>query len=222
MSASVQEIAGQVHRTSEVVGRAAETTRQGEATARALADGTERIGDVVGLIASIASQTNLLALNATIEAARTGEAGRGFAVVASEGRALAGQTARATDEIATQIARIQGETRQAVAAVGEVGQTIEEMRSIAVGVAAAMEEQNAAIQEIVRGVVSARRPDDRAPEGLGLSRGIGAETRPFQPDPDRGRVQADGKPRTAARTRASIIGRTSAAPRGPRPPRSAR
>ena len=155
MSASVQEIAGQVHRTSEIAGRAAETTRQGEATVRALADGTERIGNVVGLIASIASQTNLLALNATIEAARAGEAGRGFAVVASEVKELAGQTARATDEISTQIARIQGETRQAVAAIGEVGQTIEEMRSIAVGVAAAMEQQNAAIQEIVRGVVSA-------------------------------------------------------------------
>ena len=155
MSASVQEIAGQVHRTSEIAGRAAETTRQGEATVRALADGTERVGDVVGLIASIASQTNLLALNATIEAARAGEAGRGFAVVASEVKELAGQTARATDEISTQIARIQGETRQAVAAIGEVGQTIDEMRSIAVGVAAAMEQQNAAIQEIVRGVVSA-------------------------------------------------------------------
>ncbi|MCJ2095960.1 cache domain-containing protein [Methylobacterium sp. J-072] len=155
MSASVQEIAGQVHRTSEIAGRAAETTRQGEATVRALADGTERIGNVVALISGIAAQTNLLALNATIEAARAGEAGRGFAVVATEVKELASQTAKATDDIAAQIGRIQGETRQAVAAIGEVGQTIEEMRSIAVGVAAAMEEQNAAIQEIVRGVVSA-------------------------------------------------------------------
>ncbi|MCJ2056886.1 cache domain-containing protein [Methylobacterium sp. J-048] len=155
MSASVQEIAGQVHRTSEIAGRAAEATRQGEATVRALADGTERIGDVVALISGIAAQTNLLALNATIEAARAGEAGRGFAVVATEVKELASQTAKATDDIAAQIGRIQGETRQAVAAIGEVGQTIEEMRSIAVGVAAAMEEQNAAIQEIVRGVVSA-------------------------------------------------------------------
>ena len=141
--------------TEEIAGRAAETARQGEATVRALPDGTERIGDVVALISGIAAQTNLLALNATIEAARAGEAGRGFAVVATEVKELASQTAKATDDIATQIGRIQGETRQAVAAIGEVGQTIEEMRSIAVGVAAAMEEQNAAIQEIVRGVVSA-------------------------------------------------------------------
>ena len=155
MSASVQEIAGQVQRTSEIAGRAAASTRQGEATVRALAAGTERIGDVVGLIASIAGQTNLLALNATIEAARAGAAGRGFAVVASEVKALAEQTAKATEEISGQIGRIQGETREAVAAIGEVGRTIEEMRGIAVGVAAAMEEQNAAIHEIVRGVASA-------------------------------------------------------------------
>jgi methyl-accepting chemotaxis protein len=155
MSASVQEIAGQVQRTSEIAGRAAASARQSETTVRALADGTERIGDVVGLITSIAGQTNLLALNATIEAARAGAAGRGFAVVASEVKALAEQTAKATDEITGQIGRIQGETREAVAAIGEVGRTIEEMRAIAVGVAAAMEEQNAAIHEIVRGVASA-------------------------------------------------------------------
>ncbi|MGU3476825.1 cache domain-containing protein [Methylobacterium sp. D48H] len=155
MSASVQEIAGQVNRASEIAGQAAISTRQGEATVRALAAGTEKIGDVVGLIASIAGQTNLLALNATIEAARAGAAGRGFAVVASEVKALAEQTAKATEEISGQIGRIQGETRDAVAAIGAVGRTIEEMRGIAVGVAAAMEEQNAAIQEIVRGVASA-------------------------------------------------------------------
>ncbi|MEE7506662.1 methyl-accepting chemotaxis protein [Methylobacterium mesophilicum] len=155
MSASVQEIAGQVNRASEIAGQAAISTREGEATVRALAAGTEKIGDVVGLIASIAGQTNLLALNATIEAARAGAAGRGFAVVASEVKALAEQTAKATEEISGQIGRIQGETRDAVAAIGAVGRTIEEMRGIAVGVAAAMEEQNAAIQEIVRGVASA-------------------------------------------------------------------
>ena len=111
---------------------------------------------MVGLIASIASQTNLLALNATIEAARAGEAGRGFAVVASEVKELAEPDRQGhRGDLAARSRRIQGETRQAVAAIGEVGQTIEEMRGIAVGVAAAMEEQNAAIQEIVRGVASA-------------------------------------------------------------------
>ena len=155
MSASVHEIAQQVHRTSAIAEQATQNARRSDEIVRALAKGTERIGDVVGLIASIAGQTNLLALNATIEAARAGEAGRGFAVVASEVKALAAQTAKATDEIASQIGRIQGETRQAVEAIGTVGGTIAEMRAIAGSVAAAMEEQNAAIQEIVRSVASA-------------------------------------------------------------------
>ena len=155
MSASVREIAGQVQRTSEIAVLATQSARAGEATVRTLAEGTERVGDVVSLIASIAAQTNLLALNATIEAARAGEAGRGFAVVAAEVKELAGQTARATEEISGQIGRIQGATGEAVGAIGDLGRTIEEMRAIAVGVAAGMEEQSAAIQEIVRSVASA-------------------------------------------------------------------
>jgi len=98
----------QVDRTSEIAGRAAASTRRGEATVRALANGTEKIGDVVGLIASIAGQINLLALNATLEPARVGAAGRGFAVVASEVKALAEQTAKATEAISGQSGRIQG------------------------------------------------------------------------------------------------------------------
>jgi methyl-accepting chemotaxis protein len=110
---------------------------------------------VVELITGIAGQTNLLALNATIEAARAGEAGKGFAVVAGEVKALASQTAKATETIASQIAAIQGETRHAVDAMRTIGATIDEMRTVALGVAAAMEEQGAATSEIVRNVSQA-------------------------------------------------------------------
>src|SRR6185312_15692244 len=111
-----------------------------------------RIGDVVELINTIAGQTNLLALNATIEAARAGEAGRGFAVVASEVKALAEQTAKATGEISQQIAGIQNATHESVGAIKEIGDTIGKMSEIASTIAAAVEEQGAATQEISRNV----------------------------------------------------------------------
>ena len=112
-----------------------------------LSGAVAKIGDVVGLISTIASQTNLLALNATIEAARAGEAGRGFAVVASEVKDLASQTARATEEISGQITRIQGATGQAVGAIGSISTRIREINSVATSIAAAVEEQGAATQE---------------------------------------------------------------------------
>jgi methyl-accepting chemotaxis protein len=111
-----------------------------------------KIGDVVGLISSIAGQTNLLALNATIEAARAGEAGRGFAVVASEVKTLASQTAKATEDIAGQIASVQSSTHQAVSAIGSITKRIQEISGVAASIAAAVEEQGAATQEIVRNV----------------------------------------------------------------------
>lgn len=114
-----------------------------------------RIGDVVGLIATIAGQTNLLALNATIEAARAGDAGRGFAVVAAEVKELANRTARATEEISDQIGRVQGATGQAASAIGGITARIREIGAVANGIAAAVEEQGAATQESVRNVARA-------------------------------------------------------------------
>ena len=120
-----------------------------------LATAAEKIGDVLRLIGAIASQTNLLALNATIEAARAGEAGRGFAVVASEVKELASQTAKATEEIAGQVAAIQSATGDCVTAIGGISDTIREISGIATTIAAAVEQQDSATREIARSVQQA-------------------------------------------------------------------
>ena len=135
--------------------RAAADARRTDEIVRALAEGARRIGDVVGLITSIAGQTNLLALNATIEAARAGEAGRGFAVVAGEGKTLASQTAKATEEIGAQIAQVQQATREAVEAIRGIGGAINELSGVSASIAAAVEEQGAATAEIARNVQQA-------------------------------------------------------------------
>jgi methyl-accepting chemotaxis protein len=157
MSASVSEISRQVHESSQI---AAEAVRQAERTDTRISELSKaagRIGDVVKLITAVAEQTNLLALNATIEAARAGEAGRGFAVVASEVKALAGQTAKATEEISTQIAGMQTATRDSVAAIKEIGATIGRIADISGSVAASVEEQGAATAEIASNVQQAAR-----------------------------------------------------------------
>src|SRR5262249_38863802 len=120
-----------------------------------LSEAGARIGDVVKLITSIAEQTNLLALNATIEAARAGDAGRGFAVVAQEVKTLAGQTAKATDEIGSQIGNMQLVTRESVDAIKAIGQTIGRISDIAASISAAVEQQRAATQSITQSVRSA-------------------------------------------------------------------
>lgn len=150
MSSTVAEIGQQITQSAHIAGRAVVEAERTDSIVQGLAEGASKIGEVVQLIQSIAGQTNLLALNATIEAARAGEAGRGFAVVASEVKALASQTAKATEEISAQISAIQGATNHAVAAIKGIGTTIAEISQISTAVAAAVAEQAATTDEIAR------------------------------------------------------------------------
>lgn len=157
LSTSVSEISRQVNESNRIASEAVDQARNSSAIMSGLSEAAQRIGDVVKLISSVAEQTNLLALNATIEAARAGEAGRGFAVVAQEVKALAAQTAKATDEIGQHIVGIQQATRESAAAIENVGKTISAVSEIASTIAAAVEEQGAATREIARNVTEAAR-----------------------------------------------------------------
>jgi methyl-accepting chemotaxis protein len=154
LSSSVNEISRQVARSSEIASKAVGDAERTNATVQVLSTGAEKIGEVVKLIHSIAAQTNLLALNATIEAARAGESGRGFAVVASEVKALANQTAKATEEISGQVAAMQQSTSDAVSAINGITQTIAQMSEITNGISAAIEQQGGATREIARNIQS--------------------------------------------------------------------
>lgn len=155
LTSSIAEIN---RRVQESNGIASSAVKQAAATDERMAElsrAGDRIGDVVKLITSIAEQTNLLALNATIEAARAGDAGRGFAVVAQEVKNLAGQTAKATDEISSHIVNMQSATQESVSAIKAIGHTIERINDIATSIAAAVEQQGAVTQEIARSVQAA-------------------------------------------------------------------
>lgn len=157
LASSIAEIGRRVHESN---GIATDAVRQATATNQRMSDLSEagaRIGDVVKLITSIAEQTNLLALNATIEAARAGDAGRGFAVVAQEVKALAGQTAKATEEISSHIANMQLATQESVDAIKAIGLTIERISEISTAISAAVEEQGAATQNIAQSVQAASK-----------------------------------------------------------------
>jgi methyl-accepting chemotaxis protein len=176
LSGSISEISRQVGECTRIAAQAVEQVGRSEVTVTALANAADRIGEVVGLINTIAAQTNLLALNATIEAARAGEAGRGFAVVASEVKNLATQTARATEGITEQVAEIQGSTHEAVATIKGIGQIIDKMSEIATTVAAAVEEQGAATAEIARNIQQAAAGTQNVSSNINGVSGVANQT----------------------------------------------
>ena len=151
LSNAIHEIGLQVARSSEMADDAVTQSDKTEQTVESLVDAANRIGEVIGLINDIAEQTNLLALNATIEAARAGEAGKGFAVVASEVKSLASQTARATEEISSQIGSVQKSSSEAAAAIKAIGATIIDINTVCASIASSVEEQGAATSEIANG-----------------------------------------------------------------------
>ncbi|MDE1148035.1 MAG: methyl-accepting chemotaxis protein [Azospirillaceae bacterium] len=155
LAATVQEIARQVERSREQAQGAISDCAASTEVVGKLQESTDKISDVVEMIAGIAAQTNLLALNATIEAARAGEAGKGFAVVASEVKALATQTAKATEDVTAQVVRIQSLTEQTAGAIAGMQRAITNMADIAMAIASAVEEQNAATREVARGITEA-------------------------------------------------------------------
>ena len=155
LSASVEEIARQVDEAAVVAGRAVDQARRTDTTMQRLSEFAQQIGRVVELINTIAGQTNLLALNATIEAARAGEAGKGFAVVASEVKALANQTAKATEEISTQVSSIQSTTSEAAESIRGIIGVIGSINQISSAISSAVQEQGSATREIARSVEQA-------------------------------------------------------------------
>jgi len=167
LSASIKEISQQVMQTSRMVGAAVGQAGESNQQVQGLTAAAQKIGEVVKIIADIAGQTNLLALNATIEAARAGEAGKGFAVVASEVKALATQTAKATEEIAGQIRAIQEATQSSAQSIQSISDTIGRVNETATTIASAVEEQGAATQEIARNVQEAARGTSEVSSNIG-------------------------------------------------------
>jgi methyl-accepting chemotaxis protein len=176
MASAVGEIGRHVQESSRIAADAVRQAGHTDERIKQMAQAAGRIGDVLKLITAVAEQTNLLALNATIEAARAGEAGRGFAVVAQEVKALAGQTAKATGDIAAQITGMQAATADSVASIERIGGTIARMAEIAATIAAAVEEQGATTSEIARSITQAAQGTTQVARDIGAVSQGAAET----------------------------------------------
>jgi methyl-accepting chemotaxis protein len=176
LAASIAEITRQVGQSQSVIRTAVADAERTDRVVRELAEGAGRIGEVVTLIRGIAAQTNLLALNATIEAARAGDAGKGFAVVAGEVKALAAQTAKATEEIGTQISQIQAATGDAVEAIRAIGATVASVSEITSHIADAVEQQEHATRSISASVQDVAMGTSEVTGSIGTVSGLADET----------------------------------------------
>jgi methyl-accepting chemotaxis protein len=201
LAASVAEIDRQVVQSNAIATKAVTEAGVTNATVKELNEAAGRIGNVIRLITDIAEQTNLLALNATIEAARAGEAGRGFAVVASEVKALAGQTAKATEDIGAQISGMQTATMRSIDAIAAIERTIREIGEISGAIAAAVTQQGAATQEIARSVETAAR---RTNETAGEVERVGEATAATRDSAGSVKTVADDLGNVAARIRDQV------------------
>jgi methyl-accepting chemotaxis protein len=208
---SISEIETQIGRARQHVQDAAATTVDTSGTIGGLAEKATAIGEIVGLIQAIAAQTNLLALNATIEAARAGSAGRGFAVVAQEVKALAGQTAHATERIAEHVAAIQHATSSSVDAIGTIATTMKQAESFTASIAVAVEEQAAATNEIARSVSEAARGTQSVASNMRQLKAAVGETDQSAAQVHQAASDMSKQTRTLSETIESFLNRVAAA-----------